>query len=175
MRAATIDSVGEFMDKLFANRPAGPRPQLAPGPGNQTFFFGLQIDLIRVYKAVIKTGLNLVAHLYGDDIFGNGAFDQARRIVLANCETNEAATVCQMMPGFTADFPRAPMDAHQMMLDEYNGVLRFRMRLYNSFGYSVSLGPMNDTLRGMVGPTLPKRVLVEFQTRGIREVPDWNE
>jgi hypothetical protein len=112
-------------------------------------------------------------HLYGDDVFRNGAFDQARRIVLDDRETNDAAIICQMMPGFTADFPRAPVDAHQMMLDEYNGVLCFRMRLYNSFGYSVSLAPMNDAWRVMMGPTLPKRVVVEFQTSGIKEVPDW--
>jgi len=38
-----------------------------------------------------------------------------------------------MSPGFTPDFPRAGTDAHQMMLDEFDGALRFRMRLYNSF------------------------------------------
>ena len=79
-----------------------------------------------------------------------------------------------MAPEATSDFPRAPVDAHQMMLDEHNGMLRFRMRLYNSFGYSLSLAAMNDTLRVAMRPTLPKRVVVEFQTGGIREAIDWN-
>jgi hypothetical protein len=98
VRAAAIDRVGGFLDVLFANKQAGPRPPLPPGPDNQTFFFGLQIDLIKVYKAIIKTGLNLVAHFYGDEVLRNAAFDEARRILLDNHETDEAAAICQMMP-----------------------------------------------------------------------------
>jgi hypothetical protein len=60
-----------------------------------------------------------------------------------------------------------------MMLDEYNGTLRFRMRLYNSFGYSATLAPMNNTLRAAMGTMLPRRALIEYQTTGIREVNEW--
>jgi HNH endonuclease len=172
-RAANLDAVGQFMDLLCANRQAAPRPPLPPGPRNQTFFFGLQIDLIKVYKAVLKTGLNLVAHFYGDEALQNGGFEKARRILLEDVPTNEAAAICQMSPDFTLDFPRANTDANQMMLDEFDGSLRFRMRLYNSFGYTAVLAPLNQALKTMFGSTLPKRVLVEYESVGMREVATW--
>ena len=173
MRAADPDSLGQFIDLMFANKPAAARPPLPPGPGHQTFYFGLQINLIKVYKAILKTGLNLTAHFCGDEALRNGAFDRARRIVLEDVESNDAATICQMSPGFPSDFPRAGIDAHQMMLDELNGSLRFGMRLYNSFGYTAMLAPLNGPLRAQIGLQLPKRVLIEYETNGIREVPVW--
>jgi hypothetical protein len=99
VRAADLDALGSFFDLIFANKQAGPRPPLPPGPGNQTFFFGLQINLIEVYKAVLKTGLNLVAHFYGDDVLRNPAFDRARGILLEDIESDDVATICQMSPG----------------------------------------------------------------------------
>lgn len=173
VRAADLDALGLFIDLIFANKQAGPRPPLPPGPGHQTFFFGLQINLISVYKAVLKTGLNLVAHFYGDDVLRNPAFDRTRGILLEDVESNDVATICQMSPGFPPDFPRAHGDAHQMMLDEFDGSLRFRMRLYNSFGYSAMLAPLDAPLRGLIGPRLPKRVSIEYETTGIRETGSW--
>jgi hypothetical protein len=104
------------------------------------------------------------------DIFRDAVFDRAKQIVLDGYETNDAATICKMMPEFPADFPRASMDAHQVMLDVSDGTLRFRMRLYNSFGYSATLGVLSEPLRAFLEPSLPKRVLIEYQTTGIREV-----
>jgi len=173
VRAADLDSLGKFIDLMFANKPAAPRPPLPPGLGHQTFFFGLQIDLIKVYKAVLKTGLNVMVQFFGDEALRNSAFDRTRGIVLENIESNDAATICRMYPGFTPDFPRADTDAHQIMLDELNGSLRFRMRLYNSFGYTAMLAPLNGPLRALIGSRLPKRVLIEYETTGIREVQVW--
>jgi hypothetical protein len=78
-----------------------------------------------------------------------------------------------MSPGFTPEFPRAKTDAHQMMLDEFNGSLRFRMRLYNSFGYTAVLAPINSALRALIGSNLPKRVLIDYAGAGIQEVAAW--
>lgn len=173
VRAVNLGTLGRFIDLMFANKQAAPRAPLPAEPGCQTFFFGLQIDLIKVYKAVLKTGLNLVTHFYGDETLRNGAFNRTREIVLENVESNDAATICRMSPGFTPDFPSAGIDTHQMMLDEFNGSLRFRMRLYNSFGYTAILAPLGKSLRVLIGSQLPKRVLIEYETTGIREVPVW--
>jgi hypothetical protein len=104
--------------------------------GHQAFFFGVQIDLIRVYKVVVKTGLNLVAHFYGDGVLRHPASDRTCGILLEEIESNGAATICQMSPGFTSDFPRSGRDVHQMTLDELGGSLRFQMQLYNRFVYT---------------------------------------
>jgi HNH endonuclease len=173
VRAADLEAIGLFLDLISAGRSAAPRPPRPPGSGHQTFFFGLKIDLIKVYKAVLKTALNLVAHLYGDQALADSAFDRARRILLEDVESHEAATICQMSPGFTPDFPRVESDAHQMMLDEFEGGLRFRMRLYDSFGYTVSLAHLNESLRALIRSQLPKRILVEYERTGIREVQAW--
>jgi hypothetical protein len=47
------------------------------------------------------------------------------------------------------------------------------MRLYNSFGYSCVLAELSPSLLARVGATLPRRVMVEFNGRGIVEVPSW--
>jgi hypothetical protein len=172
VRASDLSALGHFIDLMFANKPAAPRPPLPSGPGHQTFLFGLQIDLIKVYKAVLKTGLNLVAYFCGDEALRNGAFDRARGIVLEDVRSNGAAMICQMSPGFTPDFPRAGINAHQMMLDDFNGSLRFQMRLYNSFGYAANLASLRGPLRSLIAQ-LPRRILIEYETIGIHEVPDW--
>lgn len=173
VRAANQAALGQFIDLMYANKPAGPRPPLPAGTDNQTFFFGLQINLIKIYKAVLKTGLNLVAHFFGDDALRDGAFDRARRIVLEDDESNDAGTICQLSPGFTSDFPGMSVDTHQMMLDEFQGLLRFRLRLYNNFGYTAILAPLGENLQGPLRSQLPRRVLIEYETAGIREVPAW--
>jgi hypothetical protein len=60
-----------------------------------------------------------------------------------------------------------------MMLDEFGDFLRFQMRLYNSFGYTAMLAPLDGPLRALIGSQLPKRVLIEYETTGIREVEAW--
>ena len=133
-RAPTLNALGLFMDLMFAGKQAEPRPSLPQGQGQQVFFFGLTIDLNKVFKAVLKTGLNFVAYACGDDALRNPAFDRARGILLNVTECNRVATICEMSPGVTSDFPSVSGDSHQMMLDQSDGFLRFRMRLYNSFG-----------------------------------------
>lgn len=173
LRAADLIALGQFIDLIFANRPASPRPPLPEGPGHQTFFFGLQIDLIKVYKAVLKTGLNLVAHLYGANVVRDVAFDRARRILLEDIQTKSAASMCQLSADFSPDFPGSSTDVHQMMLDDFNGSLRFRMRLYKSFGYTATLGRPHSSLRTLIWSNLPRRVMIEYKTVGIHEVQSW--
>ena len=173
VRAADLSALGAFLDLIYSNNPARPRPPLPPGPG-QTFVFGVQFNYIKVFKAVLKTGLNLVAHVFGDAALREAAFDRSRAILLENVETRDAAQICAFYPGFPTDFPRAAIDAHQLMLDEFQGALRFRMRLYNSFAYECTLANLSSPLRALIGSMLPKRVLVEYATAaGIHEVPTW--
>jgi hypothetical protein len=57
-----------------------------------------------------------------------------------------------------------------MMLDEYRGALRFRMRLYGSFGYEAILDSSIAELPASIAAGLPRRVLVEHAGAGIQEV-----
>ncbi|KAF2991378.1 methyltransferase domain-containing protein (plasmid) [Methylocystis sp. MJC1] len=172
-RASDLNAVGSFLAEMFANRTAAPRPPLSEEPGDQTFFFGVDPDPNKVCKVVIKTGTNLVAHFYGSEIVENPAFDEVRNILLEDTASNAASGRCQQAPGATADFPHTAAESHQLMLDDDNGNLRFRMRLYNSFGYTCVLAGITPTLSKKMAPTLPRRVIVEFNGGGIREVSAW--
>jgi hypothetical protein len=44
------------------------------------FFSGLEINLIKIYKAIIKTGLNLAARFYGDQALASAEFCTAMRV-----------------------------------------------------------------------------------------------
>jgi len=173
VRAKGLDAVGALFDSIFQNKMAGPRPPLPPGPGQQTWVFGLEFNYVKVFKAVLKTGTNLVAHLFGDVALRDSAFDRCRSVLLECPETNQATKICRLYPDTPADFPRPNGDAHQMMLDEYRGVLRFRMRLYGSFGYEATLAPSIPALPASIAAELPRRVLVEHAGAGIREVASW--
>lgn len=169
VRAKDLNAVGNLFDSIFQNRMTGPRPPLPPGPGQQTFVFGLEFNYVKIFKAVLKTGMNLVAHLFGDTALRDTAFDRCRSILLECPETKDATKICQYYADFPAEFPRTSGDAHQLMLDEHLGALRFRMRLYNSFGYESILAPSTAAL----ALDLPKRILVEHAGAGIREVNTW--
>lgn len=173
IRADDLKAVGSFIDLMFANKPALPRSILPIKPGDQTFLFSLEINYIKVYKAVLKTGLNLVAHFFGNEVLHNEGFDRLRKIVLEDIESSGAKTICQMSTEVTSDFPKVTGDCHQMMIDEFNGTIRFRMRLYNHFCYTAILVTLNEQLRKQIILKLPKRILVDYQSSGIQEVQVW--
>lgn len=173
VRAKDLDVVGALFDSIFQNRMAGPRPPLPLGTGQQTWVFGLEFNYVKIFKAVLKTGINLVAHLFGHGALRDSAFDRCRSILLECPETDEATKICQLYRDTRADFPRPNGDAHQMMLDVHQGALRFRMRLYGSFGYEAILAPSVATLAGPIAAGLPKRVLVDHAGAGIHEVASW--
>lgn len=173
VRAKDLDAVGVLFDSIFANRMAGPRPPLPPGPGQQTWVFGLEFNYVKIFKAVLKTGMNLVAHLFGDDALRNSAFDRSRSILLECPETDKATKICRLYPHTPADFPRPNSNEHQMMLDVHQGALRFRMRLYGSFGYEAILAPSIAALATPITDGLPRRVLVDHARAGIHEVASW--
>jgi len=173
-RETDLGAVGRFLDLMFANRIAPPKPALPLGPGDQTFFFAIEADADKVFKAVLKTGVNLVAHFYGAEAVHDPAFDPVRHILLENNTSGMATKRCALAPEVTADFPRLRVETHQLMLDSNEGRLRFRMRLYNSFSYTCDLAELTASLSARMARTLPKRVVVEFQGAGIREAtPDW--
>jgi len=173
LRAADLPAVGKFIELMFTNKNAEDRPELPREPGSQTFLFALQIDLIKIYKAVLKTGINLVAHLLGDETVRNTSFDQSRMIVLEDEPSNLASSLCRMITESAAEFPKASGKCHQLMLDQVGDLLRFRMRLYGSFGYEAILATVDYSLQSLFAKHLPKKVLVEYETVGIREVQDW--
>lgn len=173
VRAKDLDAVGVLFDSIFQNRMAAPRPPLPPGPGQQTWVFGLKFNYVKIFKAALKTGMNLAAHLFGADALRDTAFDRCRSILLECPETDEATKICRLYPDTPADFPRLVGDAHQMMLDVHQGALRFRMRLYGSFGYEAILAPSIAAVVAPIAAGLPKRVLVHHAGAGIHEVASW--
>jgi hypothetical protein len=79
---------------------------------------------------------------------------------------------CQMYAADPNDFPKSgnPKE-HRLQLDlNSEGVVRFRMRLFDSLGY--------EALLGMLPTSLPqsfqtKRVVVDYLGVGISEVSHW--
>jgi hypothetical protein len=44
--------------------------------------FGLEFNYVKAFKAALKTGTNLVAHLFSDVALRDSAFDQCRSVLL---------------------------------------------------------------------------------------------
>jgi hypothetical protein len=122
-RASAPDSVGLFLDDMFANRsapPPPPPPLAAPRPPeDQKFAFLFRPDAERVFKAVLKTGLNLLAHFFGPSIMQEPAFDLVRQVLLNEKSTPPyAKNFCGLWADAPPDFPRhGSGDQHRFMLD----------------------------------------------------------
>lgn len=172
IRADDLDAAGRFLELILKNNFAGPRPNLPPGPGHQEFFFGIKLDLRQILKAVLKGGMNLVAYKGKINLARSAALMPAVDILLEDTPTDAIHGVCRMGAD-ESDFPIPQEECHQLMLDEHKGALRFRMRLYNSDGYTATLGKITDELRSQVGQHLPTRVVVRYNTTGVTEVPSW--
>jgi len=175
VRAANIEAAVSFFDLLLQpHAPIEKCPDIKPG--DQTVAFSFQINLNHVYKAVLKTGFNLYCYLYGVEYARHSNFQLLREILLRDKKDNSGASLalraCRMEAGDTPDFPKsANTDEHRMQLDlAEDGILRFRLRLYDSFGYYAHLGVVPAEMRSAIST---RRVSVRSATDGIREVDHW--
>ena len=147
-----------------------------PSPGSQTVALRFTIKLPLVYRAVLKTGMNLVAHLAGAPFVRDVAFDDLRRILLDTDADDDVMTRCKLSDHSThtpgrAEFPAGDdTNQHRLMLDIFRGQLCFRMRLYGHLGYESILAPATSEIRSAVTTS---RVVVDFDSTGIREVSEW--
>ncbi|RTL63137.1 MAG: hypothetical protein EKK41_24125 [Hyphomicrobiales bacterium] len=172
LRSANIESAVRFLDLLLQPAADVP-PARSVEPGDQTVAFSFELNLNYIYKAVLKTGLNLCCHLYGSEFARHECFQLLRDTLLNDKKDDDgrslALRLCRMDADETADFPRSSSaDEHRLMLDlTSDGILRFRVRLYNSFGYYAHLGPIPPDLRSTIST---RRVVVDFTSSGMREV-----
>jgi hypothetical protein len=64
LRAANIEAVPSFLNDLALNRFTTHVPP-QPVAGGQTMVFGFELDLVKIYQAVLKNGFNLFAYFFG--------------------------------------------------------------------------------------------------------------
>lgn len=172
LRSANIESAVRFLDLLLQPAAAMPADRSIE-PGDQTVAFGFELNLNHIYKAVLKTGLNLCCYLYGSALARHECFQMLRDTLLKDTKDEEgrplALRLCRMDADEAADFPRSTnADEHRLLLDVTpEGVMRFRMRLYNSIGYRAHLGPLPPEVRSTI---TTKRVVVDFTASGMKEV-----
>ncbi|MBN9265137.1 MAG: hypothetical protein J0I75_11370 [Hyphomicrobium sp.] len=171
LRSANIESAVRFLDLL--SQPAAPAAPREVRPGDQTVAFSFELNLNHIYKAVLKTGFNLFCYLYGSVPAQLASF-QLLRDTLLNDKKDEqgqsfALRMCRMDVDAAEDFPRSSSaDEHRLQLDVTpDGILQFRLRLYNSFGYRAHLGPIPLELWSMI---TTKRAVVDLTAGGMREV-----
>ena len=145
-------------------------------PDDQTMALRVQIKLPLVYRAVLKTGLNFVAHFAGASMARDTAFDDLRNMVLDKQADYDVMKRCNLLsdssPALGRDgfLPPGDSDQHRLMLDISRGNLCFRMRLYGHLGYECVLAPATDEIRNAISTA---RVVVDFESTGIRKVVAW--
>ena len=175
-RAGGWSEVAEFLSNLAQGRLASAERFRKPSPGSQTVTLGFIIKLPLLYRAVLKTGVNLVADLAGTPLARDAAFDDLRRIlldkdadddVMARCRLSDHSTLA---PGRAEFPPGVDINQHRLMLDIFRGKLCFRMRLYSHLGYESILAPATSEIRRAITTS---RVVVDFDSTGIREVSKW--
>jgi hypothetical protein len=166
-----------FFDE-FRKPPAPPAPPRTYLPEEQIVRPQINIKLPTVFRAVLKTGLNLVAHIAGSSVAANNAFDELRS-ELFDLESDDAIMRrCRFLGArprwlswLPSDFPPPANELqHRLMLDVAGGKIRFRIRLYGHLGYKGWLGPATQSIVAKI-PT--SRVIVNFDTTGIELVDTW--
>ena len=173
-RADDWAGVTGLLTDLLKNRHA---TRAARGIPEQTVAIRHVVKLPQVFRAVMKTGVNFVAKVAGSAVALDRAFDDVRRMILDPGADDDVVGRCGFLGNTAAanwgraGFPSAPsIDEHRMMLDEFAGTLRFRIRLYGSLGYECVLGPATRKIRESVGP---RRASVDFAGDGIQSVSEW--
>lgn len=173
VRARDRSEALDFLNGLLAQRDVGSsggRP--AADPGTQQFVFLYAVTLAKVQATVLKTGLNLVCHLHGEQIAADPVFDTLRSLVLGDpLDPARLQQVCAFSADPTDFPPPAPgLDQHRFMIDtEHDGKVRFRMRLYGHLAYTATLSPSSPG-----GTPLPaERVVLDYGGAGLRRVSAW--
>lgn len=180
MRAADLGDATAFFDR-FMEPPAMVAENRQYRSDEQLIRPSVQVKLPVVFRCVLKTGLNLVAHTFGARTAYDPAFDELRAELFAASADSRIMQRCHFLhlpPWWSRlfgrdDFPLPPDDSqHRMMLDIHRGKLRFRLRLFGHLGYVGYLGAVTATLRERIAAT---RIIVDYRTTGIRQVPAWNK
>jgi hypothetical protein len=172
LRAAFKLSALNFLNTLLAQGTSPSRPSKpASSVGSQQFVFLHTIDLSKVMATMIKTGMNLVCRLYGEQVARDPVFNTLRSLVLGvPLDLVQLQTFCSMSADAT-DFP-APASSlaqHRFMIDVHNGQVRFRMRLYAHMAYTAILAAALPA--GLSVGT--ERVILDYDGAGIRQVSAW--
>lgn len=170
LRAANLEAAVSFFDG-FRQASADTADLSMGSAGDFWLTCRLEIDLTRVFRAVLKTGFNLFAHLFGAEAARNPTFAPLRLILLDDARGPKLALgACTFDDTDDADFPKpASLDEHRLQLDQTpEGLLRFRLRLFGHIGYCAYLGVVPP------GPALPtRRVIGAYGAGGMREVSAW--
>ena len=174
-RANDWADVTLLLTDIVKNRYATP---LGGANREQTVAIRHVVKLPLVYRAVMKTGLNLVAKVAGSTVAHDSMFDELRRIILDPEADDDVMGRCRILgpaaegDPIRADFPPpSSIDEHRLMLTEYGGTLNFRIRLYGTLGYECKLGSMTPKIRERISTV---RAAVDFGGEGIRKVSDWS-
>ena len=172
-RAHDWDGVVSVLSALVSNRHAV-RPR-NPDP-KQTVAIGIVIKLPIVFRAVMKTGLNFVAKVAGAAVALDPTFDRLRWMILDAGADNQVVRSCRFLGDgagaaqHRTAFPSTDADEHRLMLDEFRGAVRFRLRLYGHMGYECILAKATPDTRRLIGT---RRAVVDFVGDGIRSVSEW--
>lgn len=168
--------VVDLLRDLLQDKNSSQKHPNAVSPDDQTIAIGVRIKLPLVYRAVLKTGLNLFAHFAGASMARDPAFDDLRNMLLDEQADHDVMKRCKLLdvssPSSTqAEFPPpSDLDQHRLMLDVFGGKLCFRMRLYGSLGYECVLAPATAAIQRAISK---ERVVVDFNSTGIRKVAVW--
>ncbi|MDX7951815.1 hypothetical protein P7D22_11605 [Lichenihabitans sp. Uapishka_5] len=173
LRAANIETVPAFLNLWGLQRFSTEVPPQPTGRGEQTMVFGLHLDLVKIYQAVMKNGLNLFTHFYGAAAALDPTLDPLRRMLMDE-PTNRKRVMqhCRVYDANPPDFPKSgnPLE-HRMQLEmNTGGALYFRMRLFDALGYEAFLGMVPASLRNGFQT---RRAVVDFTGAGICEVARW--
>ncbi len=172
-RAANIDAIPPFLNDLFQSRfTCDPPPNQVAG--NQTVVFGLALDLVKIYQAVLKNGFNLFTYFYGAEAAKSLEFSTLRRMLIDDPTDRKLVMQhCQMYDEGPSDFPKSGNPREHRMLLSLNseGVVHFRMRLFDALGYEALLGLLPASL---ISIFQTRRVKVDFVENGISEIQDWS-
>ena len=173
-RARDWDGVVSVLSDLVSNRhavrPKNPDPQ-------QTVAMGFVVKLPIVYRGVMKTGLNFVAKVAGAGIALDSTFDRLRWMILSAEADSQVVKRCRFLGDGgeagqqRAAFPSTDADEHRLMLDEFGGTVRFRLRLYGHMGYECILAVATPATRQLIGT---RRAVVDFAGDGTRTVSEWS-
>ena len=167
--AGVTGVLSDLVSNRHATRPANPDPQ-------QTVAMGFVVKLPIVYRAVMKTGLNFVAKVAGTGVALDPTFDRLRWMILSAEADDQVVQSCRFLGEGTeagqhrAAFPSTDADEHRLMLDEFRGTVRFRLRLYGHMGYESKLAKATPATRQLIGT---RRAVVDFADDGIRSVSEW--
>ncbi len=168
--------VAKLLDDLLQGKKTSQQHPSVNSPDDQTMALRVQIKLPLVYRAVLKTGLNMVAHLADASMARDTVFNDLRSMVLDKQADNEVMKRCNLLNDSSQALGRAgfppPVDSgqHRLMLDIFRGNLCFRMRLYGHLGYECVLAPATADIQSAISTA---RVVVDFDSTGIRKVVAW--